>query len=195
MKHILLIISLLSANVFAEESVSEWKQENYYVKLGVGLAELSYGGEDKAVVKALKEEPGISNDTVALDIAFYKSLNSTDAIGISFGGINDNFSAKGEELDVTQNQLGGSYVHSFNHLGSGFFSRYDLGLSRYSISYDSIDVKAKAKSKIGLGALAAFGYSLDVTKETALELQAALSYRKAQDVSTLGFALTAGVFF
>lgn len=193
MKKLIPLILLITTPVFAQ-TPEQWKPERYYVKLGLGIANLSYAGEERAIIKAINEQPGVSNDTYAVDMAFYKSMNDTNALGLSLTGISDLFEAKGEELSVTQSQLGGSYHHAFDRLGRGLFSRVDAGIVRYSVEYDSVDLKVKDKSKIGVGALTALGYHYELNTETAIELQLALSYRRAE-AKTTGLAFTIGVFF
>jgi len=193
MKYLLLILFCLSASAQEIAKTETRLIEKYYVNVGLGLGSVNYTGEDKAIAKALEAE-GISNSTYAIDLGFYKTVSSQNLLGLSLAGMNDVWSDKGEELQITQVQIGPSVKHYYGDIGNAWFNRVDIGLARYAGEYTGSGVHVEAKSKYGYGVSAGGGYAFDVSQETHLEVQGLLSYRKAES-KTLGVAFTFAVLF
>jgi len=183
------LLSIVSAAFSQEFEKTEPVTESWYTYWGLGYASISYPTELQLILDYLKEQDGVSNTSLCLDmLGFYLHVNPNTIGGVIINGAADRYEINGSSMQINQYIYGASVInYPGETFGSGFFIRADVGLAKLVVQSSET---SDASSESGWGVLAGGGWSFDLGG-TRLLLNANYAYRsvESESYSTLGFSI------
>ena len=190
--YLLIILSVLFSNALAQKAGDSWEEDNtesWYTYWGLGYASVSYPTELQSLIDYLKEQDGMDNTSIALDLlGFYFHVAPTTIAGVIINTAGDRFTYEGEYFQINQYTYGASVIHyPGSSFGSGFFIRADAGLAKLVIQ-DSEGNSTSSES--GFGFLAGGGWSFDFGgTRMLLNVNYAIRNVEQEKYSVLGFSM------
>jgi len=190
--YLLVTLSLLFSNALAQLENESWEEDNtesWYTYWGLGYASVSYPSELQTVIDILKDQDGVDNMSLSLDLlGFYWHVAPSTIAGIIINTAGDRYTYQSESFQINQYTYGASVIHYLGErFGSGFFVRADAGLAKLVVQ-DSNGNSTSSDS--GFGFLAGGGWSIDFGgTRMLLNVNYALRNVESEKYSILGFSI------
>ena len=163
--------------------------ESWYTYWGLGYASINYPDEMQEFVDNLKNQEGVTNLSLSLDIfGFYWHLGPKTIGGVIVNVAGERFTASGSSIDINQYTYSASAMHYLGqNFGRGLFIRGDLGIAKLVMSAGNTSISI---GDTGLGILAGGGWSFDFGG-TRLLLNVNYAYRgvEGEAYNTMGFTV------
>lgn len=190
MRTLCVMIFLLFATAYTQQLDDAGSNtESWYTYWGLGYASVSYPPDLQELIDFLKDQDGVSNVSIYMDIlGFYWHLTPKTIAGFIINGAGDRYEVNGEDMQINQYLYSGSVMHYVGEsFGDGPFVRADIGLAKLAVSSS---FASTATSESGFGFLAGGGWSFDFGG-TRLLLNINYAYRGVEEetYSILGFSV------
>ncbi|MCA9734547.1 MAG: hypothetical protein H6696_09500 [Deferribacteres bacterium] len=188
---VVLFISLFSISTLSAQTGNskKGKTESWYTYWGIGYANLNYPNELQDLLDYLKDQDGVSNISMSLDmLGFYWHVKPKTIAGFVINGAGDRYEVNSESMQINQYIYGVSVMHyPGRYFGNGIFLRADMGLAKIVVT-DSDNNSTGSDN--GFGFLLGSGYSFDLGGTRLLvNVNYAIRNVEGDGYKTLGISL------
>ncbi len=189
---LIIVFSFFSTLLSQETEENKSTTESWYTYWGLGYANISYPQWLQGTVDDLKNQSGVSNLSLSIDMfGFYWHFAPKLIGGFIVNATGDRFTTGRSSIQYNQIQYSGSSIYYFGEsFGSGLFARADVGIALLSTSISGGSETISTMSTAGLGVLAGGGWSIDF-EGTRLLLNINYAYRRIEkeNYNTLSFSV------
>ncbi len=188
-----IISTIISLFIFSSplfsQNFQDLSTESWYTYWGGGYSSISYPPETQEFLDLLKEQSGVSNLSLQLDLlGIYFNIAPKTIAGVIINGVGDRYEKDGDYIQLNQYLYSASAMHYLgDYFGSGLFLRADIGLAKMVMQYSEGE---STNSDNGFGFLVGGGWSFDLGG-TRLLLNLNYAYRSIEEetINTIGFTV------
>lgn len=177
-----------------QDSYSKNRLESWYTYWGIGYTGLSYPSELDQVLDLLKDLPGVTHTSLALDVlGFYWPKGERTILGAIVNGWSDRYDVEGSYVQINGYLYSFSMMYFLNNLiGQGLFVRGDAGFARMVVQGSGLDATS---SDWGYGLLLGGGIGIPISSGTRLLIQVNYSFRKVEGETYGSMQISLGGLF